>query len=692
MKIYLWVRNFTDHAKIRTKMIIGFGSILILTVIVSIFSVYDLYKANNVFELYRSYALQTNQMGRVQANLLTARLNAKDFLISQKDSAEDEVHERIKKTADMISETEKLFLRGDAVKTISKAKSTIASYDNSFTEVANLSRDREKLIGQLNDLGPRAEKNITAIMKSAFEDKDSTASYLAGLNLRSLLLARLYANRFLVDNIPDNATRAEKELQEFARLASEMKRELQNPKRRALSNELIEMARGYETTFKEVVELSQKRNQIVSTVLDVVGPQLADELEVLKLENKQFQDRLGQEASAQFTQSFFTIILKVLLIIGIGIFLATKIGKIIAEPVANMTDTMTNLAKGNLEFQVPDLDRSDEIGDMARAVNVFKDNAIEMKQQEQALAKTRKDHTQREAIAKEAHQRAIMELADRFDSQISHLIDSLVSSSTKMKQSSADMKDVARETTDASVTVASASEQSSTSVTLVSQEMKEMVSSSDAISDQIITAQSKSKDGMTYVEKANTTFINLNERIRSIDDFVVSIQKIAEQTNLLALNATIEAARAGKAGAGFAVVAEEVKNLAAETAEKTADISKKVDEIQSAYAGSLEVIGQIDAVMKGIDESVTSVSCAVEAQHTTSESINRSIFEASKGVQQVSAIIQEVKEGATVAGHTSSTVLDIAATTAQTSEALKATVEQFLTQIRSNYGRANEAA
>ncbi|CAM2064365.1 Methyl-accepting chemotaxis protein [Sulfidibacter corallicola] len=679
------VSNFNNNTKISKKIAYGFGFILILLLIVAAFSVFGLLSANRNFKTYRSYALQTNQMGRVQANLLTARLHAKDFILNNTDAASKKVSERIDTTGDMIAEAEKLFERQDAIDAMKEGSQVIATYASSFGEVTELVRERNQLVDEMNTLGPLAEKDLTKIMDSAFADKDPRASYLAGSDLRSLLLARLYANRFLVDNKPESAERAEAELAEFERIAQDMKAELQNPERRALANSVLTRASAYRGAFEKVVAVIQKRNHIIHQTLDVIGPNLANQMERMKLENKGLQDELGPRATQKVRNSLVITSIISLVSILVSLFLAIKIGRAISEPVVHMTDTMNELAAGNLEVRVPALDRTDEVGDMARAVEVFKKNAVEVEAKSQELAHMNETQRQQEARAKQEAQRAMLGLADDFDSQIGSLIDRLVNSSSTMIQSSESMKKVAKDNTESSMGVASASEESSTNVTNVALAMEEMVATSNEIASQTLMAQAKSRDTATYASDAHATFAKLNSRVQNIGDFVVAIRKIAEQTNLLALNATIEAARAGKAGTGFAVVAEEVKNLAAETALKTEDISSKVTEIQSASLASLEVMKSIGANIAEIEEAITGVSAAVEQQNATSEEINRSVVEASKGVQQVSQIISEVKDGAWETGVSADSVLEAADGVAELSDTLKTSVERFLDQIRLNY-------
>lgn len=194
------VPNFISNIKVGQKIGIGSGIILFFLLITASTAYIGLSGANNNFKEYRGYALQTNQMGRIQANLLTARLYAKDFILKNTDEAAEKVRQRITATATLIDGGQELFTREDAKHVMALASEEIHTYQSSFESVTKLVHQRNDLVNKMNALGPQAEKDLTAIMKSAFADNDAQASFMAGTDLRSLLLARLYANRFLVDN------------------------------------------------------------------------------------------------------------------------------------------------------------------------------------------------------------------------------------------------------------------------------------------------------------------------------------------------------------------------------------------------------------------------------------------------------------------------------------------------------------
>ena len=397
---------------------------------------------------------------------------------------------------------------------------------------------------------------------------------------------------------------------------------------------------------------------------------------------KEVEDSLAQDVE-QATGSLLTKAQKErnLYLAGVGVLLVilsllTYLVLVdLLKNIKNTQSAMVALAAGDDQINVQGRDRKDELGDMARSVEVFRIGLAEKKNLERAAH-------EREQQAEEEKRQMMCALADQFNADVGGAIEELVVAARDLQGAAASMKDISSQTSLSSQTVAAASEESSVNVATVASAMEEMSASSSEIAGQVANARAKSNDTAENARSANETVGNLNRLVANIGEVVISIQEVAQQTNLLALNATIEAARAGEAGKGFAVVADEVKKLAIETAEKTTEINARISEIQTATEASVGAMQRIIRNISEIDAYVTGVSAAVEEQNATTAEITRSISEASSGSQQVSQVIQDVQRSATDAGESADMVFRSAENVSRLSNGMKHSVALFLDTIR----------
>jgi methyl-accepting chemotaxis protein len=520
---------------------------------------------------------------------------------------------------------------------------------------------------------------------------EMTDNWLPSVRLTSALSShaanfRIAEGAHILSTDEEGMRRREKEMDALSTAIDEARKEyeplISSPEEQATYDKFAAAWSDFQATHAELLALSQKNQNVEAGALFKGAAQEKHEL-AASLLAELVKINVGGAAGAreQGQATYGNARLITFCIIGLTVLLTGIIGFVLARgtatPIVAMTSAMTTLAQGDLSITIPAQNQRDEIGNMAKAVQVFKDSAIKVKalEAEQAAAENR---------ARQEKKRAMNELADSFQAQVGGIVDTVSSAASEMQTTAQSMTATAEETSRQANVVSAASEEASTNVQTVATAAEELSSSIAEISRQVTHSTQIAGQAVQEADRTNVTVQGLAEAAERIGAVVSLINDIASQTNLLALNATIEAARAGEAGKGFAVVASEVKNLANQTSKATDEIRSQISGMQDATGQAVSAIRSIGTIIAQVNDIATGIAAAVEEQSAATKEIARTVQNTAAGTAEVSTNIAGVTTAASETGAAATQVLTASGELAQQGELLRKEVDRFLSAVRAS--------
>lgn len=664
---------------IRLKIAAGFGMVLLLVVVVAGVSVFGSRYTSQSVESFFGTTADALRATELKAGFLETRLAAQETLDNRQNRPAAEVRDRAEILATALATAHGAAGTVRVAEALGRAGEELQAFLAAFDEAARLHSRLQTLSAEVID--PAGAELIDLFdllhLEMEVEGNAEVASYLRVL--RDLALqARLSGYMYLGRNQVSLVNQTLNHL-----------REMETPLFLAASSfgsgsahhGLFQDSQRLHTTLIAAFEEAHSLQEALAGQLD--GPMAQTATRLTGLLDTLVAQTVADEQTIQHSLSqWMALIFLALLSIGIaGLLGSVVIGGILVTglsgPITAITAAMRRLADGDLSVEVPAQGRRDEIGHMAAALEVFKEHAEERQRLEAEKV--------RQAEQAEAERHELMdELAGDFERAVGSIIDSVGEAAEVMQTTAQSLAVSAEDATARASTVAGAAEEASSNVQTVASAAEELAASIGEISRQVHQASTISETAVAEAQRTDSMVQGLSASAQKIGEVVNLITDIAAQTNLLALNATIEAARAGEAGKGFAVVANEVKSLATQTARATEEISAQVAGVQQSTGEAVAAIQNIGTIIGQINEISAAIASAVEQQGAATREISHNVHQASQGTLQVSENIQGVTQAVHETGEASGHVLDSANHLSGQATRLRQEMDRFLVQIRAS--------
>lgn len=660
--------------KIGQRIYGGFALVLAALVFLAAETVLEVENLDKQFGQYGEMAHDALLVANLENALTEMQLNAREYMAHASDQ-ELEEYKKVEDKADkLIAAAKNEIHKPERAELVAKIDEEMKEYKAGFAKITELVRRRHEIVEKsLNPTGLAIRKKLTAIREGAFQAGDHESASYAGIAQEDLLLARLYVLKFLDTNDDASVERTNQEFDQLVHALEELQKSLQDPGRRQLLEEVNHELPQYRTGFDELVSVIRERNKIRKELLDHDAVLMMENAEKIKHSAEKDERALYQQVHADVRGAEIMDITVATIALIVGGVIAFFIGRSVTGPILGLRAAMERLAQGDNEADVPGTSRGDEVGQMAKTVLVFKENAIERARLMSESAKEQEFRAKRAA--------KMDELIKNFDSAIRAVMANVAAAAETVGLTAQEMAATAEQTNQKAATVAAAAEEASTSATTVAGSTEELTSTISEISEQVTKSSEIARSAAIQAETTNSRVTELAEAANMIGTVVKLISEIAEQTNLLALNATIEAARAGEAGKGFAVVASEVKELASQTAKATTDISGHIEAIQSVTAAAVEEIREISETITSINTMSASVASAMTEQQAATEEIARAVQQAAQGTDEVSSNIIGVSETAATSSAAAGKLTQAAEQLSEQSVCLRREVENFLGEV-----------
>jgi methyl-accepting chemotaxis protein len=557
---------------------------------------------------------------------------------------------------------------------VSKIDIALQRYEKSAERIFALMRERDVMLFEVvEQLGTQLTGELFSINLRATQLNNEVVATATTDAMAQIPTLSAIVYRHVMRESEEDAARITAETE---RLNAQMKRvndALGGFERQATMARLGDLLKRYHEGMAAVREAGQLIAKLRDQELERIGEEISNLARALETQNTSRQASVAQRTESTAANVTWTMMLASAFSLFVGLALGFLVTGGISRPVLELSRTMRRLAEGDTSVPLKGIDRHDEIGEMSRAVAVFRDNAIERKRLE--------DISRAEQSARERRQLRVEELVTGFRSSVQAALESVGGDSELMERTARDLADIATEADRQALAASSASQQTTSNVHTVASAADELATSVNEIGRLIESANALVRRATEMTTVGTHRVESLSHAAQKIGEVVNLIQEIAAQTNLLALNATIEAARAGEAGRGFAVVASEVKQLADQTAQATGDISHQISGIQQATREAVVVIGEIAAAMDEVNGFANAVAAAVEEQNAATHEISRNVQHAAAGSEDLTQNVTGVTRAIGETSQAANQVFAASQNLGRQAHHLRQSIERFLADV-----------
>jgi methyl-accepting chemotaxis protein len=663
--------------KISSKISLGFGAILVLLAALSAVSWIALQGAQENFSRYRHMAGQMARMATISSDLQNLRMAGLRTLEMGDEKAAESMTAQIASVHKTLEDARARSTVPASIAFYDAFAQGLEEYQASFAAADAAQKTADDLYEtQMATVAPEIERTLTDVTKGSANRGQIEASQKAAVAAQAFVVARASVFQYLRDHAeePHLAKSTVYYFDEYAKAFDEMMVVQQVPRMRKIATATMPQFDAYRAAFGKLVEAFRLRDQIVHGQIAVQGPALQ------RLLNEHIEDLYGRQKALEASAT--AAISRLLMISGIvaagallcGIAAAVVIGRGISRPIVGITGAMRVLAGGDTSVSIPGLDQRDEVGQMAQAVQIFKDSMIRA---DTLAAEQDAEHRARE---KRAH--TVQTLTSTFEGAVGGVLDTVHGAVESLHRTAKEMSQIASTSTCLADEVTEASARAAQNVQTVAAAAEELSASIGEIARQVQQSNTIGLRAADEAAQTSETVRGLAKSVGAIGEVVALITAIADQTNLLALNATIEAARAGDAGKGFAVVANEVKTLATQTSKATESIERQIQEVQTETNDAVKAIEGINRTIAEVSEVIAAIASAVEEQNASTHEIAQNVQQAAVSTQAVSDTIAGVQNAASLAGQAASDVVSASDGLWQEANSLRGTVHTFLDGVR----------